>query len=114
MLCCFFCCKNYDNEPSQVKRVIPKLTEIEVEIDNFEPANTNLYSWLFPFTTTPDGRGNRDRVMCFATEEELVEDTKKMMAKMPEIEGVNYVCKEMLFRLKNKIDFAKNDLIVAR
>lgn len=96
------------------EKVVPNLEPIVVAMDNFEPSDTNLSSWIFPFTTTPDGNGSMDRVFCYASEKEFEEDTKKMMATMYGINGSKYVVKEMLARIKKVVDFTNNDVIVAR
>lgn len=103
-------CSKKDNNETE----IPDLKEIKVAMDNFEPSDTNLSSWIFPFTTTPDGNGSMDRVFCYTSEKEFEEDTKKMMATMYGINGSKYVVKEMLTRIKKEVDFTKNDVIVAR
>lgn len=102
------------SKSSSEEKEIPNLEPINIVMDNFEPSDTNLSSWMFPFTTTPDGNGSMDRVFCYTSEKEFEDDTKKMMSKMYGIEGSKYVIKEMLARIKKEVDFAKNDVIVAR
>lgn len=106
----FTSCSKKDKNNTEV----PDLKPIVITMDNFEPSDTNLSSWIFPFTTTPDGNGSMDRIHCYSSEKEFEDDTKNLMAKMYGIEGRKYVVKEMLARIKKEVDFTKNDVIVAR
>ena len=108
-------CKNDANDSKlEEERVIPKLNPISVDYENFEPSNTNLTSWLFVFSTSPDGKGNMDRIKLYTSEEDFTKDTKEKFAKIWQLEGVDHVAKEMIYRLKKKMDFQKEDLIVVR
>lgn len=108
-------CKN-DKEVVIVeeKRVIPKIDQITIDYENFEPSNTNLTSWLFVFSTSPNGKGNMDRVKIYTSEDEFSKDTKDKFAKITELEGADHVAKEMIYRIRKEVNFETEDLIVVR
>lgn len=110
-----FACKKEANETIvEEKRNIPKLNEISVDYENFEPSNTNLTSWMFVFSSSPDGKGNSDRIKLYTSEDDFSKDTREKFAKILGLEGIDYVAKEMNYRLKREIDFQNEDLIVVR
>lgn len=110
----FSCKKDVKEKKVEEKRIIPKLEEITIDYENFEPSNTNLTSWIFVFSTSYDGKGNMNRIKLYTSEEDFTKDTKLKFAKITELEGVDHVVKEMIYRLRKEIDFSKEDLIVLR
>jgi len=108
-------CK-YNKEEAKIeeKRVIPKIDGMKIDYENFEPSNTNLTSWLFVFSTSPDGKGNVDRIKLYTSEEDFTKDTFEKFSKIYQLNGADHVAKEMIYRLRKKMDFSKEDLIVVR
>lgn len=110
----FLSCKNDKASDFEENRIIPKIDGMKIDYENFEPSNTNLTSWLFVFSTSPDGKGNVDRVKLFTTEDEFAKDTFEKISKIYQLNGADHVAKEMIYRLRKKMDFTKEDLVVVR
>jgi|688.fasta_scaffold00665_25 hypothetical protein len=110
----FLSCKNDKSSDIEENRTIPKIDGMKIDYENFEPSNTNLTSWLFVFSTSPDGKGNVDRVKLFTSEDEFTKDTFEKFSKIYQLNGADHVAKEMIYRLRKKMDFSKEDLVVVR